>query len=160
MADSIFRKQSLDRVNSPEQLNDYIKTSKPSVWLVIFSILILLSSVFVWAAFGSLDTTVSMGGVAQGNTVTCFTQDAGGIQAGSEVRLGNATGTVLSVSQKPISQADAAVLAGGDEYTLYCLDLAPWNYVVQIAVDGTVAEGYLTAEIVTETISPMAFVLG
>ena len=160
MADSIFRKQSLDRVNSPEQLNDYIKTSKPSIWLVIAAVLILLLSLFVWAIFGSLDTTVSISGVAADNDIVCFTDDVSALRVGSEVRIGDVTGTVLSVSEKPITSEDAAALANTDEYTLYCLDLSQWNYVVEIAVDGTVADGYIAADIVTETISPISFVFG
>lgn len=160
MADSIFRKQSLDRVNSPEQLNDYIKTSKPSIWLVILAILILLLSVFVWAIFGSLDTTVSINGFANNNAVICFTDDANNIHVDDEVRIGDVKGTVLSVSQKPVSLADAIALANTDEYTLYCLDLAQWNYVVEIAVDGTITDGFVSADIVTETISPISFMFG
>ena len=41
MNNSIFRKKSLDRISSPEQLNDYIRVSTPSVWMVLFAIIIL-----------------------------------------------------------------------------------------------------------------------
>ena len=160
MADSIFRKQSLDRVNSPEQLSDYIKTSKPSIWLVMLAVLLLLLSVFVWAFFGALDTTVSIDGVANGNAVICFSDDANNIRIGDNVRIGDVSGTVLSVSQKPISLADATALADTDDYTLYRLALDEWNYVVEIAVDGTIADGYVTADVVTETVSPISFVFG
>ena len=43
MADnSIFRKKSLERVQSPEQLNDYIKVANPGVWLVLIAVIIFL----------------------------------------------------------------------------------------------------------------------
>ena len=32
---SIFRRESLDRVESPEQLDAYIKVSHPKVWLIM-----------------------------------------------------------------------------------------------------------------------------
>ena len=35
MASSIFREKSLKRISSPEQLNDYIKVSQPSVWIAL-----------------------------------------------------------------------------------------------------------------------------
>ncbi len=34
MEDPIFRKKSLDKLSSPEQLNDYIKVTNPGVWII------------------------------------------------------------------------------------------------------------------------------
>ena len=39
----LFRQKSLDRVNSPEQLNDYIRVTTPSVWLILFATLIRMT---------------------------------------------------------------------------------------------------------------------
>ena len=49
MAQSIFRKESLDKVTSPEQLNDYIKVSSAGVWAILTAIVILLVCLGVWA---------------------------------------------------------------------------------------------------------------
>ena len=38
----LFREKSLERVSSPEQLNDYIKVTTPSVWLVLIAVILLL----------------------------------------------------------------------------------------------------------------------
>jgi hypothetical protein len=160
MANSIFRKQSLDRVNSPEQLNDYIKTSSTNVWLTISAVLILIVSFFVWMFFGALDTTVTVDGVSKNNSVICFTDNVGEIKVNQKVRLGEVTGTVLSVSKAPLSLEDATALANTDEYTLYRLELSTWNYVVEISLDGSVEDGYVSADIVVEEISPVNFVFG
>ncbi|GHV76059.1 hypothetical protein AGMMS49942_08800 [Spirochaetia bacterium] len=42
MAESIFRRESLDHVSSPEQLYDYIRVSNPPMWVVLAAILLLL----------------------------------------------------------------------------------------------------------------------
>ena len=55
MSNSVFRKSSIDRVQSPEQLNDYIKVSNPSAWIIIIAAIILLGSVLVWSIFGTLE---------------------------------------------------------------------------------------------------------
>ena len=34
MSDQIFRKKSLDRISSPEQLNDYIRVANPGIWMI------------------------------------------------------------------------------------------------------------------------------
>ena len=44
----IFRKSSLDRMSSPEKLNDYIKVSNPSVWIILGAIAAILIAVIIW----------------------------------------------------------------------------------------------------------------
>ena len=50
----VYRQESLDRVSSPEKLNDYIKVSSPSVWLIMAAIIILLLGVIAWSVLGSV----------------------------------------------------------------------------------------------------------
>ena len=57
----IFRKKSMDRVSSPEQLNDYIRVTTPSVWLVMLGVILLLAGMIVWSIFGTVDATDSDG---------------------------------------------------------------------------------------------------
>lgn len=45
----IFRKSTLDRISSPEKLNEYIKVSHPSIWLILGAIIILLGAAVFWA---------------------------------------------------------------------------------------------------------------
>jgi hypothetical protein len=45
---SIFRKTSLDGISSPERLNDYIRVSNPSVWIVLAAVAVLLAAAAVW----------------------------------------------------------------------------------------------------------------
>ena len=54
--ESIFRQKSVERVSSPEQLDDYLKVTSPSVWLVLVGIIILLVGTIAWGAFGKLKT--------------------------------------------------------------------------------------------------------
>ncbi len=58
---SIFRKKSLERVTSPEQLNDYIKVTTPSVWIILAATLILIIGVLVWAVFGKIRVNTESG---------------------------------------------------------------------------------------------------
>ena len=60
MNDKIFRKKSIDRMSSPEQLNDYIKVTNPGVWMALAAIVILLIGVCVWGVFGKLETKLTV----------------------------------------------------------------------------------------------------
>ena len=50
----LYREKSLERVNSPEELSDYIRVATPSVWLVLLGILILLVGILAWSVLGSV----------------------------------------------------------------------------------------------------------
>lgn len=50
----IFRKKSIDKVSSPEKLDDYIRVTTPSVWITLAAIVILLVGATVWGFFGEL----------------------------------------------------------------------------------------------------------
>ena len=43
MNEQLFRKKSVDKVSSPEQLNEYIRVANPGVWMVLAAIVILLA---------------------------------------------------------------------------------------------------------------------
>ncbi len=58
---SIFRKKSLERVTSPEQLNDYIRVTTPSVWIILAATLILIIGTLVWAVFGKIRVNTDSG---------------------------------------------------------------------------------------------------
>ena len=54
MNNGIFRQESIDKVSSPEKLDDYIRVTTPSVWIALAAIVALLIGVIVWGCFGEL----------------------------------------------------------------------------------------------------------
>ena len=52
---SVFREKSMERVSSPEQLNDYIRVTTPSIWLVLLGLVILLVGMLTWSIFGRVE---------------------------------------------------------------------------------------------------------
>ena len=63
MSEPIFRQKSIERITSPDQMQDYIRVSNPRVWMILLAVIVLLIGVCVWGIFGTLDTTVETGGV-------------------------------------------------------------------------------------------------
>ena len=64
MANSIFRKTALERIATPEQLNEYIKITNPRVWVLLVGLLALLAGVAFWALFGSIPEIATLHGIA------------------------------------------------------------------------------------------------
>ena len=58
MEQNLYRKESMEKVTSPDQLNDYIRVAKPSVWILLAAVIILLSGIVCWSIFGHITTSV------------------------------------------------------------------------------------------------------
>ena len=70
MDNNVFRKKSIDKVTSPEQLNDYVRVSNPGVWMVLAAIIVLLAGVCVWGMLARLETKLDTAAVSKdGQTV-------------------------------------------------------------------------------------------
>ena len=69
-SDIIFREQSMNRVNSPEALNDYIRVTTPSVWIVLLALVVLLVGMLAWGALGTVPVESADGTVEEIHPIT------------------------------------------------------------------------------------------
>lgn len=71
MNESIFRKKNLERISSPEEMDDYMKVTSPSMWLVMAVIVLLLVAVILWSITGRIESTLdTAGNTENGQMVT------------------------------------------------------------------------------------------
>lgn len=114
MEKTIFRKKSLERIASPDQLDDYLKVSGSSVWVLVAALLMILTAAGVWCFWGRIPTTVSGIGLHTETETVCFVKaaDSQVIEPGMAVRLAPVnterilTGKVVGVG-KPLPAAAA-----------------------------------------------------
>jgi hypothetical protein len=152
----LFRQQSMDRVFSPDQLNDYIRVYNPSVWVVIIAVAILLAAVLIWSVFGQLPTTVIRTGISKDGVLVVYTPDYAAVSSGNAVNIGQYDGTVKEVSSEPLSYEEVAKLYTSD-YTIHQMDIGDWNYRVAISAPG-LPDGAWEATIITGKIHPITFI--
>ena len=62
---SVFREKSIDRVNGPESLNDYIRVTSPSVWGVLLALVVLLTGMLTWSILGRIEVREADGSVKE-----------------------------------------------------------------------------------------------
>ena len=67
MNKKIFRDVSLERLSSPEQLDQLITVTSLRAWLVLIAIGLILVSVLVWSFWGSIPTKVDGQGILLNN---------------------------------------------------------------------------------------------
>ena len=156
MNNQLFRKKSVDRVSSPEQLNDYIRVANPSVWMVLAAVVILLAGVIVWGCIGHLDTTLSTAVVCENGEAVIYVKeaDAEKVEVGMTVRVGDEEYAIGEISTEPI-RVDETI----SEYAIHASGLTAGEWVYVVKVNGDFTDGVQKAEIVIESISPISFIL-
>ncbi len=61
--DRIFRQAALDKLASPEQLDQLMQVTTPKGWLALSAVLVLLGMALAWSVFGQVATQVSGRGI-------------------------------------------------------------------------------------------------
>lgn len=58
MSDSLFRKQSLDHISTPDNLHNYIHVTNPRLWMLLLVILALLVGIMVQIGSTTIEDTI------------------------------------------------------------------------------------------------------
>lgn len=138
---SIFRKSAPKKLNSPEQLNDYLKVTTPSVWIVLAAVMILLAGFFIWSANSQLEHVVTLSANVENGKLTAVIvseDSSSAVRRGQTIHVLDDEGTDLHVDE--ISRDPA-----GRKVACAQTDLPDGEYTVQI---------------VTDTMTPISFLLG
>ena len=138
MQNQIFRKKSLERIASPEQLNDYMRVTSPAVWMQLGVVIALLAGLLVLSCVKQLETVLPVQAKVNDGAVSITLPEgrADAVSVGETIRLG---GQETSVETVYLNDAGATVCTAT---------------LAEDAEDGT-----YDAEIVTESTSPIRFLL-
>ena len=153
----LFREKSLEAVESPESLNDYLKVTSPGIWMVMAAVILILIGGIIWSIFGRIDTTVKIAVSATAEGTVCyvpFDEMEGVMQAGSvsvdgkewSIQMdGQATMVTVTEEMNPFLRM-AGELQGGD-------------VAVQTALEDGLAEGIYSGSVVTESLHPIKLLI-
>ncbi len=102
MDQQLFRKKSLDRISSPEQLNDYLRVTTPSVWIILLAIVLLLAGLLYWSSVTMIESYVSGTAEVKGGVMSIRFDDqqfAKNVETGMKVTAGNTETSIASVGR-------------------------------------------------------------
>ena len=138
MNEELFRKKSLDKVKSPENLEDYIRVSNPGIWLLLISIIILLIGACVWGIFGRIDTTVPATVSLENGGAVCYVsdEDISSVQTGLTVRFEDSEAEITNIGDKE-----------------------EMGYTCTLSGKYSLADGYYKGNIVIKSYKPLSFIL-
>ena len=125
MKESIFRKKSLERISSPEALNDYLRVTNPTVWLILSAVVLLLVGILLWSTVASIDSFASGTATVENGQMQIRFDDeqiARSVQSGMSVVVGETESRISSIG----TDADGSLFASAST------TLADGSYTVKV----------------------------
>ena len=141
MDNGLFRKESLERISSPEQLHDYLRVTTPRLWMLLGAIVALLIGVIVYASTADMENIAQVrvnleSGVQDGGAepermvrgkIPENLKDA--VEPGMEVRLGAEKGAVSYVYKEENTMMFIVTMENAD------LDLPDGEYDAELVLE-------------------------
>lgn len=149
--------KKLKKVNSPDQLNQYIRLSNPGVWILLLAIVVLLVGVCIWGYFGKIDTKIKTVVISDNYTSYLYVkeEDMAKIKNGMQVEL-NKNENIFEITD--IEETPEKVTDDMDEYARHLGNFQVGEWVYKCRLNKNVKEGTYSANIIIESIAPMTFI--
>lgn len=145
MEKTLFRKESYDRISSPEQMRDYMRVTSPRLWMLLAAMIALLAGFLVYASTTMMETTLELSASADQSGViqaAVTPEQARNLEIGMKVRIGGKNARVAEIVQTRGG-------ATGKQTTV----------LIEPEEDLVLPEGLYQATVVTESISPIDFLM-
>ncbi len=158
MSDStLFRQKSIDKISSPEELNDYIRVSNPGMWMLLVAVILVLLGMVTWGTFGRLETRISVPAKVDENKVVLYVEadDLLKVKAGQAVYITSFKGEVTELS---VNGNKAGEVLGDISLQEAGFDKEDIVYEIDGKID--CPNGIYLGEIVIDQVSPMSFLTG
>ena len=152
----LFREKSIETIESPEALNDYLRVTSPGIWLILGAVVLFLTGVCIWGVFGHIDSTMDTAVVAQDGGVDCLVpkEAISGVLENPAVEIAD-----INYALKPSTLEPEIISEDTDIYVLLTGNLEVGQIVYRIPVDASLEEGTYSGKVVTEKLTPISLLL-
>lgn len=162
---SIFNKKATERLRNPDDLDRYVRVTRPSVWALLGACALLIVGLMVWGIYGTVNVSVNGVGVRTDEKVCCFvnSEDKARLQEGNTAQVEDVQLKVSSISKVPLSPDEVRAVVGSD-YLVNTLTKGD-DWVFEVDFEGEKIENLeenvpLGIGITTERISPFDLIFG
>ncbi|QTE23300.1 NHLP bacteriocin system secretion protein [Polaribacter cellanae] len=103
MAAGFFRKAALEKLSTPEKLDQLIKVTSPKGWIALLTIAIALGTGIAWSFFGNVKTKLNVVGVLLGGEIHEVVATSQGQLISLDVNIGDVVkeGDVIASIEQP-----------------------------------------------------------
>ena len=152
-----MEEKKLKKVDSPEQLNQYIRLSNPGVWILLIAIVVLLIGVCAWGFFGKIDTKITTVAISGDYNSYVYIKEADleKVKNGMNVEIVNKENKyeIVEIETTPEKVTDEL-----SEYARHLGNFQIGEWVYKCSLNKNVKEGTYSANVVIESIAPMTFI--
>ena len=131
---TVFRKKTLDRISSPEQLTDYLRVTNPGIWVVLAAVILLLAGVFAWSMVGTLETKAEV-----------------------KVVVSDHTAQIVPLSSETLAEG-MPLRVSGQDYRIAFAQTDEYGRSVGMA-EVNLPDGTYDGVVITEAVRPISFLL-
>ena len=139
MQSQIFRNKSVERISSPEQLQDYMRVTTPGVWMVLTAVILLLVGMIISSAVVTMESTIKEQAVVE--------------EDGTILQI------ALPMAQKELVEPGMLVRVANREARIDMIFQLEGEVQVLAELTGEgdkLSAGTYDVEIVTETVTPIS----
>ncbi len=154
----LFREKSLEAIESPESLNDYLRVTSPGVWLVLSAVIALLVGAVLWGVFGRIDTRVNVAVTSGEGRCACLVP----YDSLQEVLTQGECVFVDGLDYPLKLDAEVETVIISEDTNPYVRVASGLNYgdmAVVIPVEASLADGVYQGSIRTESLQPISLLL-
>ena len=132
---SLFRKETMDRISSPEDLTDYLKVTNPGIWVVLVAVIVLLGGIFAWSCVGTLETTSRATVVVSGHSAIVVLKETGDLNEGMPLRVSTENVKLAAVKAdqygRSVGIAEVSLPDGTYEGTVVTEQTHPIDFLIK-----------------------------
>jgi len=98
-----FRKSALEKLSTPEKLDQLIKVTSPKAWIVLLTVAIILGTGIAWSFFGEIKTKLNVVGVLLGGEIYEVVATSNGQLIDLNVNIGDVIeeGEIVATIEQP-----------------------------------------------------------
>ena len=132
---TLFRKKTIDKISSPEQLTDYLKVTSPQMWLLLTGVVLILIAGLVFSVIKPIESVKDVRVVVSDGQAQIVIADSSGIESGMPFRI------------------------NGQEFVIESTETDAFGRSVGLA-SVTLPDGAYDGKIVVEKTRPIQYLLG
>ena len=154
---TLFRQKSLETIESPESMNDYLQVTSPGIWLVLGAVIAILVGAILWSVFGRINTKVNVAVVSQDDNIVCLVpyEKLEGVMSSSVV---NVDGQMYALRMD--DNTDTIIISDmTNPYARVAGSLQIGDVAVEIPVEADLPAGIYTGTVTTESLQPITLLI-
>lgn len=156
MDNGLFRKKSMERISSPEELHDYMRVTSPRLWMILAAVVLLLVGFIVYAS------TVNMENVMPVKVLVEKYHLSAEESASGEERDGTMVYSELPADQLDVVKTGMTVRFRNESGYVSWISMFADEDLIQVVyemeeLNYPLAAGEYDAELVLETTTPIRF---